>query len=307
MPPIDGARTQPSQLPYAGVPTPPQPMVSSAAGPSLQGPCAHPRSQPTSLGDNTSMTDSFPTFNSSEWWTMRHVTPPPPPSATLTPYDMQNSDTGDTGAAETAHSTMFSGVNESSPRAQDWVNHAPGTVSGGEDKARDATPVAAAKPAPRKSVRSNRRKKNLQSGPVDPAKPLTAYNLFFKFERDRLLKYCADNPTACEAEIMELDDLPAEYNEHYEWTLENSVDFQTKFMQDHWSCDKAKRPHRKSHGRIAFTSLTKFIAASWNKRLPESTKNVFRLLAERDTRRWRRDMARRCEALQHSYSSSSVY
>jgi hypothetical protein len=201
-------------------------------------------------------------------------------------------------AEETTHLTMSTAVVSS----EDLVNLAPSTIAIEEYKARDdtASVTTNAKLVPRKSVRSNRRKKDLKGGPPNPAKPLTAYNLFFKFERDRLLKYCADNPTVSEAELLQMSDLPPEYNEHYEWTLENSVDFQTKFMQDHWSCDKGKRPHRKSHGRIAFTSLTKFIAASWNQRAPESTKQVFRLLAEHDTRRWRRDMERRCEALQHS-------
>jgi hypothetical protein len=92
--------------------------------------------------------------------------------------------------------------------------------------------------------------------------------------------------------------LPDEYNKHYHWTVENSIEFQTRFMQDHWNCCSArKRPHRKSHGRIAFTSLTKYIARTWKERLPDGCKQVFAVLADHDSARWRRDMAHRCEAL----------
>jgi hypothetical protein len=83
--------------------------------------------------------------------------------------------------------------------------------------------------------------------------------------------------------------LPDEYNKHYHWTVENSIEFQTRFMQDHWNCCSArKRPHRKSHGRIAFTSLTKYIARTWKERLPDGCKQVFAVLADHDSARWRR-------------------
>jgi hypothetical protein len=275
-PPTNCVGRRPSNFAYAGILTTPYPMVSLASGPSTQGIWAFQCSElPMSAEENAPRTISFSTLtsNSNGWWTMRHVTPPPPPSPTLTSYDVPQTPRFACCDDDMAHSMVSTGVDLSSPRGEDLVHRAPDTDSEVECKASDAKPVTIqAKTVPRKSVCSNRRKQGVKGGgPPDPAKPLTAYNLFFKFERDRLLKYCASNPTVTEAELLALEDLPAEYNKHYEWTLENSVDFQTKFMQEHWRCGKTKRPHRKSHGRIAFTSLTKFIAASWNKRLPEST------------------------------------
>jgi hypothetical protein len=215
---------------------------------------------------------------SQEWWaTMQQVTPPP----ALALYGG-----GCTGAAPTSHSAES--------QQQDFrcsSNCLPASIPEGQHKAI----VIEALEAACKPVLSKRKKKS-HARASTPVKPLTAYNFFFRYERERLLKYCAENPTISELELLQLDDLPPEYNEHYHWTVENSGDFQASFLQDHWSRGAtSKRPHRKSHGRIAFTSLTKYIARSWNERLPETTKNVFRAMAEHDTCRWRRDMARRLQ------------
>jgi HMG (high mobility group) box len=119
----------------------------------------------------------------------------------------------------------------------------------------------------------------------NPAKPLTAYNFFYRFERERLLGYCNDHN--CNLDAVPVDDLPEEYNAHLQLTVENSAEFQSKLLHGQWNRDRSvKRKHCKSHGRIPFQSLTKRIAKSWNK-LPESVKQVFRNMAVLDKERYR--------------------
>jgi HMG (high mobility group) box len=72
-----------------------------------------------------------------------------------------------------------------------------------------------------------------------------------------------------------------------EWTKEK----QEKLLHDHWNQDRTKkRRHRKSHGKIDFSTLSKVISTRW-KELPEDRKDYFREVAARDWERFQRELA----------------
>jgi HMG (high mobility group) box len=116
---------------------------------------------------------------------------------------------------------------------------------------------------------------------ASPAKPLTAYNYFFRFERERLLM----------CDFADTGEAPGVFNDYHKWTQDNTLEFQRKVLADQWNRDPTvKRKHCKSHGRISFASLSKHIAASW-KKLPDSAKSVFREIAAADYQRYKTEMA----------------
>jgi hypothetical protein len=117
-------------------------------------------------------------------------------------------------------------------------------------------------------------------------KPLTGYNFFFRYERDRLLTSttaaCADDDNAgpCSNPVSSMGD------EHYAEILQDTAAFQDRILQDQWNRDPTvKRVHVKSHGRISFESLTKQISLGW-RALPDSVKQVFQEISARDFGRY---------------------
>ncbi|KAL7578614.1 hypothetical protein ACA910_009763 [Epithemia clementina (nom. ined.)] len=84
-----------------------------------------------------------------------------------------------------------------------------------------------------------------------PTRPLSAYNLFFKYYRERLL---ADGDNV----VLRPRDITA--------------DLVLRLSREHKM--SPKRAHRKSHGKITFNDLTRKIARSW-KHLPLSSKKFF--------------------------------
>jgi hypothetical protein len=119
-------------------------------------------------------------------------------------------------------------------------------------------------------------------------KPLTGYNFFFRYERDRLLKCmtaaaasAADNNTSpC------LGPASAKGDDRYAEILHDTAAFQDRTLHDQWNRDPTvKRMHIKSHGCISFESLTKQISQGW-RALPESVKQVFQDISTRDFARY---------------------
>jgi hypothetical protein len=81
-----------------------------------------------------------------------------------------------------------------------------------------------------------------------PVRALSAYNFFFRYERERILNSNADK-------IEAQPDL--------------SQEKQNELLASHWGRDRTvKRRHRKSHGKISFAELSKRISQRW-KDLPD--------------------------------------
>jgi len=117
---------------------------------------------------------------------------------------------------------------------------ATGSLSGSPDKKDGATPKKA-----------TRRAKKWKKPKDKPKRPLSAYNLFFQHEREKMLY----------GESKNLGDLD----------------------------DSNSRPHRKTHGKIGFAELAKTIAGKW-KTLDEDGRSVYESQAEEEQHRYKREI-----------------
>lgn len=96
-----------------------------------------------------------------------------------------------------------------------------------------------------------------------PFRALSAYNFFFRDERDRII-----NGGDCDFTDAKKQQL----------------------LSGHWFRDRTvKRRHRKTHGKIAFTTLSKVISQGWRD-LPEPRKSFYREVAAEDLDRYQREL-----------------
>jgi len=113
----------------------------------------------------------------------------------------------------------------------------------------------------------------------DVLRPRTAYNFFYRYQRDLILKARAPNSTVLENET----------NPHLEADL---------FLNSARS--RGKRPHRKTHGLIGLQQLTKTVAKRWKEVNPE-TRNKFLELAAQDKIRYKNETQARSRAVTQSF------
>lgn len=103
----------------------------------------------------------------------------------------------------------------------------------------------------------------LEPTELPPLRALSAYNFFFRDERERVLNGGSQELTEDKA---------------------------SQLLQDHWGRDRTKkRRHRKTHGKIDFTTLSKLISTRW-KELPEQDKEFYRQVAAKDWERYQREL-----------------
>jgi HMG (high mobility group) box len=115
-----------------------------------------------------------------------------------------------------------------------------------------------------------------------PIRALSAYNFFFRYERERILN---SNPDDNDSN----PDLSSEKQE--------------SLLKSHWNRDRTiKRRHRKSHGKISFAELSKRISQRW-KELPEDQKNFFAEIAAKDWERYHREVEQQKRSGQPSLAS----
>jgi hypothetical protein len=103
----------------------------------------------------------------------------------------------------------------------------------------------------------------------EPLRALSAYNFFFRYERERILNSTNDT-----------DDTGPELTPQTQESL----------LTSHWNRDRSvKRRHRKSHGKISFAELSRRISHRW-KELPDDQKNFFCEIAAKDWERYHKEM-----------------
>ena len=116
-----------------------------------------------------------------------------------------------------------------------------------------------------KSHKKNRQcKKNCQ----DILRPRTAYNFFYRYQRDLILKSKASS---------------VDVNPDVDLLYQNSASLSWGY-----GTARKKRPHRKTHGLIGLQQLTKTVAKRWRE-ADEKTKNTFILLAQQDKIRYKHE------------------
>lgn len=99
-----------------------------------------------------------------------------------------------------------------------------------------------------------------------PLRPLSAYNYFFRVQRDRMIGARHVDDENDENQCLK------------------------KLLMGHWKQDRTKkRAHRKTHGKISFTELSKCISNKW-KSLDDADREFFKLVAATDMKRYKAEM-----------------
>lgn len=123
---------------------------------------------------------------------------------------------------------------------------------------------------PPKKKRAHKKK------PADmPRRPLSAYNLFFSEERERILKEIEkeEGKGTADGGDVKTDDVKSEAAEKPKALLRPLIPSQKK-----------RRPHRKTHGKISFQDLARMVGERW-KSLPDEDRKYYQDLAQEDMKR----------------------
>lgn len=111
-----------------------------------------------------------------------------------------------------------------------------------------------------------------------PKRPLSAYNIFFKDERAKILAGIPDkDPNEEEEEGDEESKVKAEEGEG------------GKEEEDGEKKASGKKKKRVPHGKIGFESLAKIVGQRW-KELPPEELDIYKKRAEEDMKRYRKEM-----------------
>jgi len=143
--------------------------------------------------------------------------------------------------------------------------------------------------------------KRLKARADAPRRPLSAYNIFFSLHRETILNDESHGVTAETTDTKNEDgaETPIEANKKDDTKNETTNElpegfdleaFTHNLMTRRLTKNPTKRVHRKSHGKVAFTTLVRAVGKRW-RGMPEEQKKKYNDLADIDRTRYKEEKA----------------